>query len=75
MRGRVFTWTVSHRPFDPHFADELPYAIVVVETDEGVRVVGNPRGIPVAELALDLPVALHLDRVRDDLALIRIGPA
>lgn len=75
MRGHVFTWTVSHRAFDPHFADELPYAVVVVETEEGVRVVGNLEGIALTDLALDLPVRLHLEPVADDVGLVRIGPA
>ena len=43
--GRVFTWTVTHRPTDPAFADELPYAIVVVELDEGPRVSATSVGL------------------------------
>ncbi len=74
MRGRVYTWTMSHRAFDPRFSDELPYAVVVVETDEGVRVVGNLEGLPATELALDLPVTLSLEPAGDERALIRIGP-
>ena len=57
--GRVFTWTVTHRAVDPAFADELPYAIVVVELDEGPRVVGNVVGIAPDELRLDLPVRVR----------------
>ena len=68
--GRIFTWTVTHRATDPAFADELPYAIVVVELDEGPRVVGNVVGIAPDELRIDLPVRVRLDRRSDTVALV-----
>jgi uncharacterized OB-fold protein len=67
-RGRVFTWTVTHRPVDPAF--EPPYAVVVVELDEGPRLVGNLRGIEPAELAIDLPVVVEVEPVSDTVGLI-----
>ena len=67
-RGRVFSWTVTHRAIDPAF--EPPYAVVVVETDEGVRVVGNLRDADPAALALDLPVEIELQPVDDAVALL-----
>ncbi len=73
-RGRVYTWTVTHRPLDPFFADELPYAVVVVETEEGVRVVGNLRGIEVGDLALDIPVEILFSPQTDRVALLEFGP-
>jgi uncharacterized OB-fold protein len=65
---------VTHQGFDPAFADELPYAVVVVETDEGPRVVGNLRGIRAEDLRLDLPVRIVLDRVSDAVALVAFEP-
>jgi len=72
--GRIFTWTVTHRATDPAFAEELPYAIVVVELDEGPRVVGNVVGIAPGELRLDLPVCVRLDRRSDSVALVDFIP-
>ena len=74
-RGRVFSWTVTHRAIDPAFADALPYMIVVVELDEGVRLVGNLVGAGPDALALDLPVVVDLDRRSDTVALIDFRPA
>ena len=74
-RGRVFTWTVTHRPTDPTFADHLPYVVVVVALDEGPRVVGNVVGIELDELRLDLPVRVILDHRSDSVALVDFGPA
>ena len=72
-RGRVFSWTVTHRAVDPAF--EPPYAIVVVETDEGPRLVGNLRGIALDELRLDLPVVIEIEPVTDAVGLLWFGPA
>lgn len=40
-RGRLYSWTVTHFPYDRGWAAGLPYATVVVELDEGVRVIGS----------------------------------
>ena len=72
--GRVFTWTVTHRPVDPGWASEIPYATLVVAMDEGVRVVGALRGLPPAELALDLRVAAEIETVSEAFAFIHFRP-
>jgi uncharacterized OB-fold protein len=69
-RGRVFSWTVTHQAVDPAFADELPYAVVVAEMEEGPRLVGNLRGIAPSQLALDLPVTVGFEAVNDRVALL-----
>jgi hypothetical protein len=72
-RGRVFTWTVTHRPVDPAFTP--PYAVVVVELDEGPRLVGNLRGLDPADLALDLPVVVEIEPAGDAVGLLWFRPA
>jgi uncharacterized OB-fold protein len=74
-RGTVFSWTVTHQALDPAFADALPYAVVVVELEEGVRLVGNLVGAAPSVLRLDLPVVVDLDRRSDDVALVDFRPA
>ena len=72
-RGRIFSWTVTHQPLDPAFA--VPYAVVVVELEEGPRLVGNLLGLAPADLALDLPVTAELEPVSDTVALVHFRPA
>ncbi len=72
-RGRVFTWTVTHRAVDPAFTP--PYAVVVVELDEGPRLVGSLRGLAPAELALDLAMVVDVEPVPDPVGLIWFRPA
>lgn len=73
-RGRVFSWTVTHRPVDPGWASEIPYATLIVELEEGVRVVGALRGLSPAELALDLPVVAEIEVVSEEFAFIHFRP-
>jgi len=73
-RGRIFSWTVTHRPVDAAWAREIPYATVVVAMDEGPRLVGALRGIDPSALALDLPVRAEIERVSEEFARIYFLP-
>ena len=52
--GALHSWTVAHHAFHPAFAAELPYTLVTVDLDEGVRALGRWRGD--ATLVIGLPV-------------------
>ena len=72
--GRVFSWTVIHRALHPGFADELPYAAVVVELEEGVRIVSHVLDLPVDRLRVGLPVEVVFDDVTADVTLPKFRP-
>ena len=72
-RGRLFSWTVTHRAVDPAF--EPPYVIAVLELEEGPRLVGNTRGLAPADLALDLPMVVEIEPVSDTVGLLWFSPA
>ncbi len=74
MSGVVWSWTITHRSIDPAFTEQLPYAVVVVELEEGVRVVGNLRGIEISELRIGLEVTLSLDKRSETITLIDFTP-
>lgn len=71
-RGHVFSWTVTHRAVDPAFTP--PYAILVVELEEGPRVVANLRGLEPSELVLALPVVAEIEHVSDTVGLLWFRP-
>ena len=58
-RGELYTWTVVHQAMDPAFAADVPYAVVVVEMDEGVRMVAGVVDVGLDELALGLPLEVQ----------------
>ena len=57
-RGRVVSWVIYHKAFDPSFADRLPYNVAIVELDEGPRLITNVLGGEVLPLRIGMPVEL-----------------
>lgn len=57
-RGRVYSWVVVDHPPHPDLADEVPYAVALVDLEEGVRVVGNVSGCEPHALEAGLAVAV-----------------
>jgi uncharacterized OB-fold protein len=70
-RGRIFTWTLVARAMHPAFASDVPYAAVVIEMDEGVRIASNVIDCPVDELEIDTPVEVVFEDVTDDVTLAK----
>lgn len=62
-RARVISWVVYRRAYHPAFAERVPYNVVIVELDEGPRLISNVIDIDGAEgLAIDAPLTLVPDR-------------
>ena len=55
-RATVFSYAVMHQVYHPGFADEVPYAVVQVELEEGGRLLTNVVDCPPDELAIGMPV-------------------
>jgi hypothetical protein len=71
--GAVYSYVVHHHPPIP--GKELPLVIALVQLPEGVRMVGELRGIDPDEVRIGLPVRVDFDRVDDDLTLPVWRPA
>jgi uncharacterized protein len=74
-RGRIFSYVVYHRIYHPGFADEVPYAVAVIELDEGPRMVSNVIGIAPDKLACDLRVQVVYQPITDTITLPKFKPA
>jgi len=74
-RGSVHSWTVTHHAFHPGFKPDLPYALVTVDLDEGVRVQAQLRGLDPSELRIGLPVQVAFEAATDSLTLPVFVPA
>lgn len=53
-RGVVYSWTVVHRPVTPHF--RVPYAVAIVDLDEGYRMLTNLMGVEPGDIHAGLRV-------------------
>jgi uncharacterized OB-fold protein len=74
-RGRLHSYLINHRPA-PGFEQDAPYAIAIIELDEGPRMMSNIVGIantPEA-LVLDMPLEVAFDRI-GDVTIPRFRPA
>ncbi|WP_235736615.1 Zn-ribbon domain-containing OB-fold protein [Nocardioides alcanivorans] len=59
--GTVYTYTVTHRAFHPAWADQVPYAVVTVDLDEGVRMVGQLHGADPARVQIGARVEVRFE--------------
>ena len=70
-RGTVYTWVVVNRALHPAFSRDAPYADVVVEMEEGVRLLSTVVDCPPDELEIGMPVEVTYDAVTEDITLPR----
>ncbi len=73
-RGTVSTWVVVHREWFPAFRDDLPYNVVQVELEEGVRLTANVVDLSNEALRVGLPVEVVFDDVGETITLPRFRP-
>lgn len=74
-RGTLFTFTVTHRPTAPVFADEMPQVLAVVELDHGVRLTTTIVTDDPGALHVGMPVVGVFDHADDRPTLLRFRPA
>lgn len=73
-RGRLYSYVIHHRP-TPGFTP--PYAIAIVELDEGPRLMSNIVDAPQTPeaLQLDMPLEVVFQRQNDEITLPMFKPA
>ena len=70
-KGTVFSWIVAARAMHPAFQADAPYAPVVVEMEEGVRLLSTVVDCAPDELVMDMPVEVVFDDVTEEITLPR----
>lgn len=55
-RGEVFSYNVMHQIYHPGFAAEVPYAVVIVQLEEGPKMTSNLVDCPLDEIRIGMPV-------------------
>jgi uncharacterized OB-fold protein len=59
--GRIYSFVVYHRSYHPAFESDIPYAVAIVELDEGVRLLSNIIGTPPESLRCDARVRVTFE--------------
>ncbi|HUT68099.1 MAG TPA: OB-fold domain-containing protein [Dehalococcoidales bacterium] len=68
-RGKIYSFVVYRVSYHPSYADDIPYAVVVIQLAEGPRMESNITGIKVEDLKVDTPVEVYFDDVTDEVSL------
>lgn len=71
----LHTFTVARQPTSPHFADEVPQLLAVVELAEGVRLTSTLVDVAPEDIKIGMPLAPVFDDSADGVTLLRFRPA
>lgn len=69
-RGTVHSYTVSHTSAEPWWRERAPYVTLVVELEEGVRVVAAGRDLSPERVAIGLPVTVDVEPEGEEFAFL-----
>lgn len=68
-RGKIHSWTVTYHPFHFAYKGELPYTLVTVDLEEGVRLQAQLRAPADAPLKIGLLVRVAFEAAKPGLTL------
>jgi uncharacterized protein len=68
-RGEVFSFNIMHQHYHPGFAKEVPYAVVVVELEEGCKFISNLLGVKPHDIRCGMPVEVTFEKLNEDVSI------
>ncbi len=71
-RGRVYSYTIVHRPQQPAF--DIPYVVAIVELEEGFTMLTNLVDCEPQDVAVGLPVEVVFRAMTDEITLPYFRP-
>ena len=74
-RGEIFSFNIMHQVYHPAFAAEVPYAVVVVQLEEGARMISNLVGVKPHEIRCGMPVEVMFEKpLNEEVTLPKFRP-
>jgi uncharacterized protein len=70
-RGKVHSFSVVHRAPGPAFKADLPYAVLLIDLEEGPRMISAYTGGKPEEVTFDMDVVLVCEPINQDVTLPR----
>jgi uncharacterized OB-fold protein len=70
--GTLETWCVFHQPYFEGLP--VPYTVIQVKLDCGVRLFSNPSGVETNMLRIRMPMTAVFEDVTDDVTLLKFKP-
>ncbi|MDQ0185883.1 OB-fold domain-containing protein [Cytobacillus sp. FSL R5-0569] len=74
-KGTVYTYNISNRGFLSYFEDKTPYSLVVVELEEGVRMLGKAVGVDPTEIHCGMEMEVAFEKINDEMTLVNWTPS
>ena len=74
-RGKVHSFSVVHRAPGPAFKADLPYAVLLVDLEEGPRMISTYVGGKPEEVTFDMDVMLVCEPINEEVTLPRFRRA
>jgi uncharacterized OB-fold protein len=68
-QGTVHTFTVVRQSGDPYFKSKLPYAVAMIELDEGIRLMSNIVETPLEVLHIGMRVEVMFEAASGGIAI------
>lgn len=68
-KGTVHTFTVVRQSGDPYFRTKVPYAVAMIDVDEGVRIMTNVVDTPLDTLAIGMRVEVLFEDAGGGIAI------
>ncbi|MEK7353236.1 MAG: Zn-ribbon domain-containing OB-fold protein [Chloroflexota bacterium] len=73
-KGKVYSFTIAHRPGNPAFAADVPYNIAIIELEEGVRMPSKVVDCKNEDIKCDMPVEVVFRDETPELAIPYFRP-
>ena len=73
-RGKIYSYVIYHRAYHPGFEKDVPYAVALVELDEGPRMLTNIIGCRPEEVQCDMPVEIEWEDIEENISLPKFSP-
>lgn len=68
-KGKIYSYVTYHK--SPHKGFKAPYSVVLVELEEGPRVISNMVDVKPEEIKIGMPVKVAYEKIDDKLTLFK----
>jgi uncharacterized OB-fold protein len=73
-RGEIYSFNIMHQVYHPGFAAEVPYAVVVVQLEEGCKFISNLVGVKPHDIKIGMPVEVTFEKLSEDVTIPKFRP-
>lgn len=74
-KGKIASYVVMYQKYFAGFGDEVPYPVIEVELEEGVRLLSNIVDLGDRELKVGMPVEVVFNKATDEFTIPLFRPA